>query len=290
MKQFFSWRSWTVSSALLLLIPLTGIFYTKYYLPALLAENSGVVSLPENHLLWINDSGNEPILYLTDSAGLLLREIKLPIQNRDWEELSRDECGNIYIGDFGNNNNQRKDLRIYKLDKNFEITDSILFTFPALLPFSSDNNKMSFDVEAMFWNKGKLHLFTKNKMHGNGLTTHYSLDDSSGNQEALFIENLFLDDYLITGACIKNNSSDVYLITYYYHFWLGFIPESDSRIFHYRLVNDKMIATPRNHMTVPSWIAAAQYEAITCIDYHTAIISAEGRKFRRPFFRKIKLK
>jgi hypothetical protein len=33
-------------------------------------------------------------------------------------EHTKDKDGNLYVGDFGNNDNERKDLCIYKIDKN----------------------------------------------------------------------------------------------------------------------------------------------------------------------------
>jgi hypothetical protein len=36
--------------------------------------------------------------------------------NIDWED-TKDKNGNLYVGDFGNNDNERKDLCIYKIDK-----------------------------------------------------------------------------------------------------------------------------------------------------------------------------
>jgi hypothetical protein len=36
--------------------------------------------------------------------------------NIDWEDITKDKDGNLYVGDFGNDN-ERKDLCIYKIDK-----------------------------------------------------------------------------------------------------------------------------------------------------------------------------
>jgi hypothetical protein len=37
-------------------------------------------------------------------------------ENHDWEDITQDAAGNIYIGDFGNNENDRQNLSILKVD------------------------------------------------------------------------------------------------------------------------------------------------------------------------------
>ena len=39
--------------------------------------------------------------------------IKLKLKNVDWEDLTQDDKGYIYIADTGNNNNKRRELDIY---------------------------------------------------------------------------------------------------------------------------------------------------------------------------------
>ena len=80
-----------------------------FKLSATLNEVSGLYLETPNHFWWLNDGGNKAALYQTDGAGNITKTIALPrFQNRDWEDLSKDDKGNIYIGDFGNNTNQRK--------------------------------------------------------------------------------------------------------------------------------------------------------------------------------------
>ncbi|MFN4257285.1 MAG: hypothetical protein ACK4Q5_19975, partial [Saprospiraceae bacterium] len=88
----------------------------KLGLPAALREVSGMVG-PKNDardsLFLLNDSGNTPEIFRLNLATRQISSLQLPIQNRDWEDLAADPQGNLYIGDFGNNLNRRKDLRIY---------------------------------------------------------------------------------------------------------------------------------------------------------------------------------
>ncbi len=63
-----------------------------------------------------NDSGGEPKLYEVDTlTGNVTREVLIQnATNKDWEDICHDETY-IYIGDFGNNNNYRTDLKIYRI-------------------------------------------------------------------------------------------------------------------------------------------------------------------------------
>lgn len=273
----------------LLLLSIPPIFYKKIFLPRILQENSGVLYLPAAGLLWINDGGHTSDLYLTALDGKLLQQHTLPLRNKDWEELTTDEAGNIYIGDFGNGANYRQDLCIYKLDKNWQLQDSIHFIFPDQYQFPPAAPQMRFDLEAMVWHDGLLHLFSKNKMENDGLCVHYTLQDSGSVQTARHVENLYLDDYIVSGACRKPGSDEILLLSYYYHHWLGIFPETDSRIYRFRLHNRRMVPHEKSYMTVPTWIASAQYEAITYCDDDTVIISAEGNPYLRPFFRFLKI-
>ena len=85
-------------------------------LPRVLNETSGLIFY--KGLLWtINDSGGKNVVYGFDFNGEIQHEIEIKdAKNNDWEEIAQDEK-HIYIGDFGNNNGMRKDLKIYKIKK-----------------------------------------------------------------------------------------------------------------------------------------------------------------------------
>lgn len=92
--------------------------------------------------------------------------IDLGIRNRDWEDITIDPEGNIYLGDFGNNGNQRKNLCVYV----FPEPDPRLAKLPApprKLDFRYPDQKTfpakewRFDCEAMIFHAGFLYLATK---------------------------------------------------------------------------------------------------------------------------------
>src|SRR5690606_13775651 len=80
-------------------------------------DGSGMIFHKPTQNLWmLQDKGNPSELYVYSTERTFEKTITINNQkNTDWEDLSQDTQGNIYIGDFGNNKNERKDLRILKL-------------------------------------------------------------------------------------------------------------------------------------------------------------------------------
>ncbi len=70
-------------------------------------------------LFSINDSGNPPIIFATDTAGRALGRWTVPgIRNRDWEALAIGRCPTgscLYIADTGDNREQLAAVRLYRL-------------------------------------------------------------------------------------------------------------------------------------------------------------------------------
>jgi len=76
-------------------------------LPKDLKENSGLVAYTENTAWGIEDSGNSYNIYKINFDGEILKTLEVKnAKNKDWEDLAKDDEGNLYIGDFGNNENR----------------------------------------------------------------------------------------------------------------------------------------------------------------------------------------
>ena len=81
-----------------------------------LKEISGLTFINENVMVGHNDGGDAPKLYLMDVKGNLLHTVLVDdATNIDWEDITYDGKEYLYIADNGNNNNDRKDLVIYKV-------------------------------------------------------------------------------------------------------------------------------------------------------------------------------
>ncbi len=155
----------------------------------LIKESSGICTINGGKSFWVlNDSDNDPDIFEIDSTCTILRTVKVEnTGKKDWEEITSDDQGNIFIGDFGNNDNNRKDLAIYKIKYSDlmsmdKVKAEILhIKYLQQTEFPPDDSHKNFDMEAMVWLDGKLHLFSKNRTNPfSGFTYHYSLSDAPG--------------------------------------------------------------------------------------------------------------
>jgi len=88
-----------------------------------LVESSGVTpSARRAGVLWThNDSGDEPRLYATDSAGDDLGSVRVAgAENIDWEDVASGPCASpparcLYVADIGDNGRSRDHVVIYRL-------------------------------------------------------------------------------------------------------------------------------------------------------------------------------
>jgi hypothetical protein len=180
--------------------------------------------------LWsFNDGGHAAVLFRMDTASAKISQtVTLEgASNVDWEDVAFDGT-HLYIGDFGNNGGNRKDLKIYrfplrvipayKANKSFEIPaehiDVIRFRYAdqPQPPAIKGINNTPFDCEAMIVEEEKIHLFTKNWT--NASTTHYVIDGvKEGNYTAKPVETLAVN-YLVTAADKVPGSDTVMLIGY----------------------------------------------------------------------------
>ena len=135
-----------------------------------LNEISGLAVLNDSILIAINDSGNEPFLYFLDLKGNVVKSTRVSkALNVDWEDLTMDDRGNLYIADAGNNLNQRKDLHFLQVEaqeafeKDSVIAKEIWYTYSDQLNFPPAKTAWNFNCEAVFWASDSLYLLTKNE-------------------------------------------------------------------------------------------------------------------------------
>ncbi len=161
---------------------------TVFAFPDSLKENSGIAIAPRSELIWtMQDAGNAAEIYGLDSRGRIAHTVYIENgANRDWEDLTTDAAGNLYIGDFGNNENDRKDLEIYRVDAGALSADratvsKIGFYFPEQTAFPPKKSQRVFDVEAFFYYRDAFYLFTKNRSSKfDGQTVLYEVPNKPG--------------------------------------------------------------------------------------------------------------
>ena len=194
-------------------------------LPNEVLETSGLENGPNDWFWTHNDSGNLPALFCVDTTGTIQRTITvIGDANVDWEEITKDNLGNLYIGNFGNNSLNRTDLRIAIIPSidtctgTTYVTDTINFSYPDQSSFPPTGGYGNFDMEAMFHYQNELHLFSKDRSNpATGYTKHYTLPEAGGTYVATLVDSVAAGHtsyvFSITAADISEDGSQVVLLT-----------------------------------------------------------------------------
>jgi len=216
------------STILIILIFSLSCFKDKHLvlkgsLPFTLREASGIEYVVKTNTIWVhNDSGNNSELFSVSQNGKILKTIKIDELNKDWEDITSDSNGNLYIGDFGNNANDRKNLRIYKIDASSLVSgkpkvEIIKFKFEDQKEFPPKRKRRIFDAEGFFHFNNQLYIFTKSRIKDKtGKTNMYKIPDSAGNYKAKKVasfENRNKKGYWITAADISDDGSKMALLS-----------------------------------------------------------------------------
>lgn len=199
--------------------------YKKYHpqkltnLPEIVRETSGLIFW--NGALWtINDGGNPAELYQIDTGtGNVLSTIKIHnAQNTDWEALA--QCDSfIYIGDFGNNLGNRKDLCVYRISKaallenkeNGPSASVIRFHYTEQQDFTPKNRNTEWDAEAMYFNNDSLFVITKNWINGGSVL--YGFPAIPGDYAAKSLDTIWTGG-LVTDVSYNTKNDNMILLGY----------------------------------------------------------------------------
>ena len=227
-------------------------------MPTCINESSGLARAWQDGFYWThNDSGGNAELYMINDKGRVFDTLFVnDSKNIDWEDITKDDKGNIYVGDFGNNSQARKDLCIYKY-RNGK-TEKINFHYADQGYFPA--KQKVFDCEAFFWYAGKLYLFSKDwsKSHQTQL---YILSDQAGEYVAFPEQSIFIKSP-VTAADVSPNGKEFALLSY-------------GKIFVFEIANNKIdFSKPKSCIK----IGRNQAEALAYTNNTDLIISNEQRK------------
>lgn len=199
---------------------------TGFSLPKKLKEVSGIALSQDQKTIWaIEDAGNKNVVYGLDLKGNLVADVLVEnAENNDWEDITKDNNGNIYIGDFGNNENDRQNLSIIKLDlkdssqKSTKVVQTTEFHYEGQAEFPPKKSNLLYDCEAFIEKDGNFYLFTKNRSKGfDGTFLVFQIPNKEGDFEAKLIGKLKLEggfnDAAITSAAI-NSKNEIVLLTH----------------------------------------------------------------------------
>jgi len=275
MKKYFS-VLFLVFSSLVSCSQKSDLLQDYATLPPYLKEVSGMSYDAQSHSFWVlQDSGNKSELYQIDSLGHVMHTLKIKKQkNNDWEELTADTDGNLYIGDFGNNKNTRKNLQIIKINKN-QLQENevaadyvITFDYPEQQEFPPKATELFYDAEAFFYYDNHFYLFTKNRSKAfDGTSLVYKIPNKAGHHQAEYVQTFrgcnVYKHCAITGAAISPDQKTFVLLSHT-KLWVidNFNPNAilDGKIEEHKLHHD------------------TQKEAVTFSDDSTLYISDEVKK------------
>lgn len=248
----------------------------QFELPKKLKEVSGITLSKDKKTIWvIEDRGNKNAVYGLSDHGQLMAKVPVEnAENTDWEDIISDAQGNIYIGDFGNNDNDRKDLAILKTDlkditqTTTKIVQTTKFHYEGQKDFPPKKSNLLYDCEAFVEMNGNFYLFTKNRSKGfDGTFLVFKVPNKEGNFEAKLIGRLKLEggynDAAITSATINSTKDKIVLLSHKnVHILTGFNADDFS--------GTQISKIPLHHNS--------QKEAIVFVNDQTLLIADEKGK------------
>jgi len=202
------------------------VIKTEFSLPKKLKEVSGITLSSDQKTIWaIEDAGNKNEVYGVDLQGNLVAEVMVEnAENVDWEDITKDVEGNYYVGDFGNNENDRQNLSIIKLDlentsqRITKVIQTTKFHYEGQTEFPPKKSNLLYDCEAFVEKDGNFYLFTKNRSKGfDGTFLVFQIPNREGDFEAKLVGKLKLEgsysDAAITSAAM-NAKNEIVLLTH----------------------------------------------------------------------------
>jgi len=252
---------------------------TEFQLPALVAETSGLVCLPDGNFLTINDSGNAATVFKLNSRGEVVQQFPLDATNRDWEAMTVHQQ-QLWIADIGNNSGGRRGGDLYQTSlalqadqKNTTIKTS--FTYPEMPLPPLQSYLHDFDAEAIVSANDKLLMF--NKAWQSQHSTVYQLISTATGTKALRLAHIDGLPGVITGAAFSE-PQQVFILTGYARFrenMLNMALYDDYRPF--LAVLDSQFQLQK----IEPLVQGGQVEAI-CIDQRQQIWLTQEKSKRRP--------
>ena len=194
-------------------------------LPDKIDESSALLCIGDSVFITLNDSGNNPELYVVNKKGEIINTSVIEnAKNIDWEALATDGRDRLFIGDIGNNKNNRTDLCIYIVSLQQVLNDTstwaeqLTFSYPDQEEFPPDVEELYYDAEAMIYRNDSLFIFTKNRtVPFDGKSKVYGLSLTQQHQVAVSYLPIYLEktnwlEDSVTDACLTDNT--LFLLTY----------------------------------------------------------------------------
>jgi hypothetical protein len=223
-------------------------------------ESSGLCPAPEAGTYFtFGDDGQQPTVWRVDGTGQQVGEFTLGAPNHDWESLSRDNSGNYYMGDCGNNGSDRQNLAILRFrPAQPSQVGKINFKYPDQTAFPPGKSERNFDCEASLWHDGQVYLFTKDRATQSTCKV-YSVPETPGTYVAKAVTKLAIPGQ-VTDARLSPDGHRLILLA-----------RQELFILDGNTWADILKATPRQL----SLKGAGQTEGVAFKDQNTLLITTE---------------
>jgi len=133
-------------------------------LPKELREVSGVARTTNGNTYWINDGGNDALLFSDAIPRENVKSIPVDIPNVDWEALSSYRDSLLCICDIGDNRQKRDDVVVTVINTKGDVLTSRKLQYP----------QGPTNAEACSVKKEKLYILTKTRLKKNGAAKLHS--------------------------------------------------------------------------------------------------------------------
>ncbi len=259
----------------------------KTRLPAELKEASGLATIGDRWY-WHNDSGDGPYVYVTDKHARLLAIDTLAADAVDYEDITRDPAGNLYVADVGNNRGRRKELQVYRYAPGSAATDTIAFHYPIEFwrgrRMQGENN-----CEALVYHGAYLHLFTKGAIGRASpyYTYHFRVPARPGNYVAELVDSLYLPGRVVTAAALDSTGRELALTAYTFNRALGFLPNGAATLYVIKDYPGDHFLRGALYGKPLSWGIPTQFEAIDMDEKYFYVASEATAARRHGIVRKI---
>jgi hypothetical protein len=243
-------------------------------------ETSGLAFF-NNRLITHNDKGSTNTLYVINPQnGEVNTRISIEgASNIDWEDLA-ESSDYLFVGDMGNNNGDRKDLKIYKIkkskftfdqDASVTIDEIIHFSYPDQVDFDP-NKDHNFDCEAIIYYNNFIYLFSKNRLDKK--CNVYKIPAQGGHHQAVLIDTFFAEGR-ITAAAIHPNNNEIVL--------LGYNKKAGCFIWHLsNFQGEKFFSGKKKYISLGSYEAIGQTEGVVFKSEKEIYISSEKTETLAP--------
>ncbi|MEM9338789.1 MAG: hypothetical protein AAGA66_08690 [Bacteroidota bacterium] len=193
-------------------------------------ETSGIIkSQLYEGVYWVhNDSGHETAIIPVDRKGNVAQSYRYQTStgqligdavSMDWEDILRDDQGNVIVADFGNNCNCRRDLVFYYIresdptQRNNRVFKKVFFEYPDQQTYPASKEDFNFDAEGAFYAHGKIYVLSKNQ--SNTYTKLYRLDATHPFEvNKLTLLDTFDIRGKVTGADATEDGKKIAILTY----------------------------------------------------------------------------